>query len=247
MVMRFRLGPISVMAALLFLSAGTASAQGVKLEFVDGLVNLSTQNASARAILAEWARLGGTTIVGGDRVVGAPLTVELVGVPERTALDVILREVPGYMLAARRDEKIGASRFDRIMVVPVTATPRPAPATTFTSAPQPFAPNPFGERDDIEERAEQDARRAEELQRARDEAMRRVNEAVRAVTPGVVLTRPDAPPPPYDADGPPTPTAPPGRLPSNPFMPTPGSSTPGTIAPVPQQQQQPQNGQRPVQ
>ena len=236
---------VSAAFALLFLSTNPASAQTVKLEFVNGGVNLSAQNVPARAILAEWARLGGTTIVGAERIVGAPLTVELAGTPERTALDIILREVPGYMLAVRR-EGSGASLFGRILVVPVTATPRPAPATTFTSGNPAFVPNPAIDRDDIAERAEQDARRAEELQRARDEAMRRAAEAVRVVAPGVVVPRPDAPPPYTGPDARPTPG--PTAVPSNPFMPTPGSTTPGTIAPVPQQQpQQPQNTQRPVQ
>ena len=114
---------ITIAAIALLLVNGVASAQGVKLEFAEGKVNLSAQNATARAILAEWARLGGTTIVGADRMIGGPISLELSGVTEREALDIILRDVSGYMLAARQTSVAGASRFDRILVMPTTAQP----------------------------------------------------------------------------------------------------------------------------
>lgn len=224
-------------AALLLLAAGVSSAQGVKLEFVDGRVNLSAQGVPARVILAEWARLGGTTIVGGDRIAGGPVSLELMGVTEREALDVLLREVPGYMLAARQQPVAGRSRFDRIMVVPTTATPpRPPAAPAFTSAPPPA----FGNGND-DGPADDTARLREEAVRAQD-ALRRAQEATRVVNPAVTA-QPGAPPP-FETS-PPRPAAPPPPVPGNPFMPTPGSSTPGTIAPVPQPQ--PQNQPRPVQ
>ena len=68
---------VAALSALLFCCAGPAGAQSVKLEFNDGQVNLTTQNASLRAILAEWARLGGTQVVNGERMAGAPVTLEL--------------------------------------------------------------------------------------------------------------------------------------------------------------------------
>src|SRR5688572_27077962 len=115
-------------AAFVFL-AGTASAQGVQLQFNAGQVTLSAQNAPVRAILQEWARLGGATIINGDRVAGPPVTLELTGVPERQALDVVLRSVAGYIVAPRRAGSQGASAFDRIMILPTSVAPRtPAPA-----------------------------------------------------------------------------------------------------------------------
>jgi hypothetical protein len=244
-------------AGVLLVTAGVSSAQ-VRIQFApDGLVTLSAQNVDARTILAEWARLGGTTIVNGNRVVGGPLTLELAGVTERQALDVILREVPGYMLALRETTVPGQSRFDRIMVVPVTATPRPAVAATFQTPPPAFSSGPadqddfaLGQRDDAARRGDDLAQRAREAA----ETVRRLNEQqqnrVGIVSPGIVTT---APPPPFAGpeyqQRPATP--PPGPTPGNPFMPTPGSATPGTIAPVPsqqqQQQQQQQNQPRPVQ
>ena len=241
-------------AGVLLVTAGVSSAQ-VKIQFTpDGRVTLSAQNVPVRTILAEWARLGGTTIVNGDRVLGGPLTLELAGVTERQALDVILREVPGYMLALRDTAAPGQSQFGRIMVVPVTATPRPAAAATFSAPTPAFSSGPPAQDDfAVAERVEQEAaRRAEDLaQRAREaaEAVRRLNEQQQnrtgIVSPGIVTT---APPPfagPEYQQRPATP--PPGPTPGNPFMPTAGSATPGTIAPVPQQQQQQQNQPRPVQ
>jgi len=116
-------------AAVVFtVLAAPAGAQGVKLQFNGGQVSLSAQNAPVRAILQEWARLGGATIINGDRVAGPPVTLELTSVPERQALDVVLRSVAGYIVAPRRAGSPGASAFDRIMILPTSAAPRtPAP------------------------------------------------------------------------------------------------------------------------
>jgi len=117
-------------AALFTLMAGSAGAQqGVKLQFDSGQVTLSAQNAPVRAILQEWARLGGATIVNGDRVTGPPVTLELTGVPERQALDIVLRSVAGYIVAPRPAGSKGASTFDRIVILATSVAPRaPAPA-----------------------------------------------------------------------------------------------------------------------
>jgi hypothetical protein len=64
-------------------------------------VTLHAQNVPVRTILAEWARVGGARIVNGERVAGAPVTLDLEGIPERQALDIILRGVSGYVVAAR--------------------------------------------------------------------------------------------------------------------------------------------------
>src|SRR6266545_4432696 len=100
------------LAAVVLLSAVCAvpasAQQPIKLEFKDGRVSLNAQNAPVRAILSEWARLGGSIIVNGDRVAGAPVTLEFVAVPERQALDTLLRSVAAYMLAPRRAGSVGA-------------------------------------------------------------------------------------------------------------------------------------------
>ena len=129
------------------LCAAPASAQqSIKLEFKNGRVSLNAQNAPLRAILSEWARLGGSIIVNGDRVAGAPVTLELVAVPERQALDTLLRSVAAYMLAPRRAGSVGASTFDRILIMPTSVAPRnPGPVAAAPppgGGPRPLLPRP---------------------------------------------------------------------------------------------------------
>jgi hypothetical protein len=132
-------------AAIVLLGAtGATAQQPVQLQFQDGRVTLRAQNAPVRTILAEWARLGGATIINGDRVVGPPVTLELTDVPERQALDVVLRSVAGYLLAPRRAGATGASAFDRILILPTSVAPRnpPPSATATVPRPAPVLPRP---------------------------------------------------------------------------------------------------------
>ncbi len=99
---------LTVAAVLLGWALPLRAQQPVELQFDTGLVTLSAQNVPVRTILAEWARMGGATIVNGDRVVGPPVTIELNGVPEQQALGIILRSVAGYVLApVRIEQRVG--------------------------------------------------------------------------------------------------------------------------------------------
>jgi hypothetical protein len=114
--------------ALAFAVAAPAAAQQLTVAFNDGLVTVDATAVPVRTILNEWAKKGGTKLVGVERVSGAPLTVKLIDVPEAKALEVILRSVAGYM-AAPRSTGSGASRYDRIMVMATSSTPPPAAPT----------------------------------------------------------------------------------------------------------------------
>ncbi len=140
--MTFRIGALTSIAAAFLLYGAMPAAAQVRLEFQQGRVNLSTQNATARTILAEWARLGGTRILNAERVGGPPLTLELVGVSERQALDVILRGVSGYMIASREVAGSGASGVDRIMILPTSTAPRVGATPTPMPVPAAFSPQP---------------------------------------------------------------------------------------------------------
>jgi hypothetical protein len=121
--------PVLVATALaLALLPVRANAQQMTLQIQDGRVTLDAQNVPVRQILSEWARVGGAKIVNGEKVIGSPLTLQLQGVPERQALDIILRGVSGYMLAARQTAG-GVSAFDRIMILPTSTPPRAAAPT----------------------------------------------------------------------------------------------------------------------
>jgi hypothetical protein len=122
---------LSCLVAALLLAA-PAGAQQVTLQIQNGLVDLEAKGAPLRAILTEWGKVGGTLVVGADRVSGAPLTLTLEGVPEREALAIILRNVAGYMAAPRPALGAGASMYDRIVVLASSsapATPASSPAT----------------------------------------------------------------------------------------------------------------------
>ena len=69
----------------------------------DGRVSIVAKDATLRQILAEWAKVGQTKILNGDRVPGGPLTLQLNNVPEAQALDTLLRTVSGYLASPRAE------------------------------------------------------------------------------------------------------------------------------------------------
>jgi hypothetical protein len=111
-----------------FTAAAPASAGEVVLEFRDGLVTLTAREAPVRQILEEWSRLGNTRVVNADKVFSGPVTLELARVPEKQALEILLRAAPGYIAAPRADAG-GPSQFARILVMPPSAAPPPRPAS----------------------------------------------------------------------------------------------------------------------
>jgi len=110
--------------ALSVVAAWPAGAQNLKVEFHDGRVSVEAASVPVRTILTEWGKVGGTKIVGADKISGAPITVKLINVTEAQALETILRSVAGYM-AAPRNTGIGASSYDRILVMATTTAPPP--------------------------------------------------------------------------------------------------------------------------
>ena len=101
----------------------TAATGDLKLTIGNGRVTLVAQEVPLRQILAEWARLGQTNIVNGDKLNGPPLTLQLVDRPEREVLEVLLRSASGYIAAERPVSLANASVFDRVMILPVSRGP----------------------------------------------------------------------------------------------------------------------------
>ena len=205
------------------------------LQIQNGLVTLDARNVSPRQILAEWARVGGAKIVNGEKVAGPAVTLQLPGVPERQALDIILRGVSGYMLAMRQPGSAGASTFDRILILPTSVAPRnPPPPPQQAARPVVLQPPVFQEPDN------QDG----------DGQDPQVRPPIPGV-PGQVL-RPPFPPgarippaagdpasdPGADEDQPGTVVIP-SATPANPFGVPLGSGLPGVVTPVPQPVQPP--------
>jgi hypothetical protein len=120
----------------------TKAGAEVQLTIRDGRVTLSAAGATVHEILTEWAKVGQTRIVNAERIAGGPLTLQLTNVLEEQALDVILRSVSGYVAAPRPVASPGASRFDRILIMPTSTPPRVvAAAPQPPSFPQPQFPN----------------------------------------------------------------------------------------------------------
>lgn len=135
-------------ALLMALAASTASAE-VQLSIRSGRVTLVATNATVRQILTEWARVGQTKIVNVDRISGGPLTLQLTNMPEREALDFLLRSVTGYMAAPRAVVVANLSHYDRILILPTAAVMRaPVAAPPPVAHRQPIFQPQSGEADD---------------------------------------------------------------------------------------------------
>ena len=226
---------VQIAAALLVMSALPAGAQSqspVSIKFDNGNVTIVARDAPVRTILAEWSRVGGSKIVNGDRVGGAPVTLELTNVPERQALAVLLRNVSGYAAAARPVPSTGSSSLDRILVLPAPPPVQTATSNTNvrpTPTPQPQQPVRFigGDPDEAAELF---------LGTGGQPTVVRTGQVPTATTrdpvnvPRVIEDDQQSQP------RQPAPATTPGFS-----GPIPGSSRPGEITPVPQQQQQQRN------
>jgi hypothetical protein len=118
------------------IAAPAFAQQPLKLSFQDGRVSVDANSVPVRMILNEWSKIGGTKVVGAERITGAPLTVKLVNVTEAQALETILRSVAGYMAAPRNGASTGPSIYDRILVMATTSAPAAATAAARPSPPQ---------------------------------------------------------------------------------------------------------------
>lgn len=123
-------------------AASPALAGDVKVTLNQGLVTIIADEVPVSRILAEWARVGQTKIVNGDKLLTV-VSLQLVNMPERRALDILLRSASGYMAAERTTPVQGASALDRIMILPFSRPPAAPPVSASSSPmPRPFAPRP---------------------------------------------------------------------------------------------------------
>jgi hypothetical protein len=215
---------LAIAATVSLTTAGRVSAD-VRLTLHDGLVSIVAKDATVRQILEEWARVGQTRIVNVERIAGGPMTIEISDVPEKQALDILLRSVSGYVAAPRATIIGDASRFDRIMVNPAAAQPRSN--TPSSAAPPPLPQSRF---------------QLQPFQPESDDPLLNPN------LPG----DPGQRPPVVNVFTPPMPPLPDGgRGATAPAFPAPtapvGTATPGMVLPPPQPQGQQPQGQPPLQ
>ena len=110
---------------LMVWSASPSWAAGLKLTMQDGLVSLDAQDVTVRQILTEWARIGKTRIINVERITGGPITLKFDDTPEKQALDIVLRTIPGYVALPRATPVADASLYDRILIMATTTTVAP--------------------------------------------------------------------------------------------------------------------------
>lgn len=132
------------LAVVLAACAAPAWAGSLQLTLKDGRVTLIADSVPARQILEEWAKVGGTRVVNAEKLVGPPLTLRLEGVPEREALDVVLKSAAGFVVAPRPAGEPGSSHFDRILILATSNAPAtPARSASAPGRPAPFVPPPM--------------------------------------------------------------------------------------------------------
>jgi hypothetical protein len=131
------------LAAAVAVCLSSSAFADVKLTIQNGRVSLVAKDATVRQILTEWARVGQTKIINVERIPGGPQTLELTNVSETEALEILLRSISGFMVAPRAvTAAANASQFDRIVVMPTPAAPRPPVAAAATPAAQPVFQQP---------------------------------------------------------------------------------------------------------
>jgi hypothetical protein len=220
---------VSGLACLIAVAASASAQEPLSLQIRNGHATIKAENVPLRTILNEWARVGGTNVVGAERIAGgAPVTIDLTDVPERQALDILLRNVSGYLLALRPEGTQGTSVYNRIIIMPPSTAPRALPVQQAGTAPR-LPQNLPNSDDDVEPGVVLEG----------PGSSARPGQPVRL--PNVNAPNTSTPAPlPIPESGSPLPQPMPGTVvvtPGNPFGVPPGSSSrPGEIVPVPQQQ-----------
>ena len=130
----------TIALTLLLTGAPILAADDLELSFRDGRVTVSATDVPVRTILQEWSRIGETEFVDADKLTGRPVRLQLVDVPEATALRVLLRQAAGYVASPRVDRTPDGSRFDRVLVM---ATSRRPASNSYTPAVGSSAPGPI--------------------------------------------------------------------------------------------------------
>ena len=231
------------------LTASIASAD-VKVTIQNGRVSIVAKDATVRQILTEWARVGQVKIVNVERIPGGPQTIELTNVPEAEALDVLLRSISGFIAAPRTTPvAVNTSQFDRLVVMPTAAAPRPAVSAAASAVPSPtFMPQqlPPPPDDDVDDERPQPAV-VLPAGAARGPIFNQFPPpqvvTPQGVPPVVIPPQFNPAQPQFNPAQPQLPAQQPSAVPTAPFG---GVAVPGMIAPAPQQPGQPNQPGQPV-
>ena len=138
---------VAALAGGVWLVPSAVSAGELKISMQNGRVTLIADAVPLRQILQEWARVGQTKIVNGDKLFGPALTLQLIDTPEKDALDILLRSASGYIAAPRPVAVANAAFYDRVTIM---ASSRAPAATASNMMPPTFQrpPQPIDESDE---------------------------------------------------------------------------------------------------
>ncbi len=113
---------LTVLIAAAVLAASPAAGQAPDVSFAAGRVTITAHETPLAAILGAWERHGGSQFVGAGRLPDRPVSVQLVDVPEREALRVLLRSADGYVAIPKGETQPGVSAYDRVLIMAKTAS-----------------------------------------------------------------------------------------------------------------------------
>ena len=136
--------PLLVIFVALIASPVFSAGDDVVVTLHDGLAGITARDAAVSDVLEAWSRAGGTTIVNGELLRSARLTLQVVDMPEEQALDVVLRSAIGYVARRRSSpslRRLGLRSRDRAAPYRCSGagfalTPTPASAVPLTLPPR---------------------------------------------------------------------------------------------------------------
>ena len=117
----------TVLIVAVTLAASPAVGQTPEVSFDAGRVTITARDATLAAILDAWEQQGGSRFVDAGRLANRPFSIQLIAVPEREALRVLLRSAGGYVAVPRSHRHPGGSAFDRIFIMAGSGRPQAAP------------------------------------------------------------------------------------------------------------------------
>lgn len=136
-----RLTLCSVAFAIAALPAmAVAQTSRVSLVLDERGVTLDARDATLREVLSEWERVGGIKLLNAEVLDERRVTLQVSAVGEREALDILLRDLGGYVLGLRGANASGRSQFGTLVLAankgPATRPPSPALPPLAAFAPQ---------------------------------------------------------------------------------------------------------------
>jgi len=112
-----------LVASMAFGLSTAAFAGDLKVSMQNGRVTVIADNVPLRQIMTEWARVGQSKILNIDKINGPAVSLQLVDMPEKDALDILLRSASGYIAAPRPEMVANASMYDRITIMATSRAP----------------------------------------------------------------------------------------------------------------------------